>query len=117
AGFGYTQIVPHTGLRAFAAATNADPMPGNADAPFEVFPAGARPSYCFSRLGVAANRSDPMLLELGVPGHDLFEVIAPVYRGGGVPDTRAARRRLATGWVIGLFDTEPILRAAVAGQA
>src|SRR4029079_14913482 len=71
AGFGYTQIVPHTGLRAFAAATNADPMPGQADAPFEVFAAGARPSYCFSRLGVAAYRSDPMLLELGVPGLDL----------------------------------------------
>src|SRR5262249_56297673 len=49
-------------------------------------------------------------------GHDLFEVIAPVYRGGGVPATRAERRRRATGWVVGLFDAEPILRAAVAGQ-
>ena len=145
AGFGYTQIVPRARLKAFAATAKADPTPGNAGAPFQVFPAGARPTYCFSRLGVAAGRSDPMLLELGVPGldlcalsgqlagardsgrfaalvvstqggHDLFEVIAPVYRGGGVPATRAARRRLATGYVIGLFNAEPILRAAVAGQ-
>ena len=49
-------------------------------------------------------------------GHEMFEVVAPVYRGGGVPKTTAQRRARATGWIIGLFDTEPILRSAVAGQ-
>ena len=49
-------------------------------------------------------------------GHEMFEVVAPVYRGGGVPATTAQRRARATGWIIGLFDTEPILRSAVAGQ-
>jgi diguanylate cyclase (GGDEF)-like protein len=145
AGFGYTQIVPHEGLKEFVARAQADPTPGNDGSPFAVFPAGSRPTYCFSRLGVAAGQGDRTLLELGVPGldlcaltgqltavrdsghfgalvmsseggHDLFEVIAPVYRGGGVPRTLAARRRLGTGWIIGLFDAEPILRAAVAGQ-
>ena len=49
-------------------------------------------------------------------GHELFEVVAPVYRGGGVPDSSDLRRRLATGWIIGLFDAEPTLRAAVGRQ-
>jgi diguanylate cyclase (GGDEF)-like protein len=51
-----------------------------------------------------------------VAGHELFEMIAPVYRGGVVPRTLAARRARATGWIVGLFDAEPTLRAAVAGQ-
>ena len=49
-------------------------------------------------------------------GHELFEVVAPVYRGGGVPSTLTARRARVTGWIIGLFDAEPILRSSVAGQ-
>ena len=46
----------------------------------------------------------------------MFEVVAPVYRGGGVPSTLKARRARAVGWIIGLFDSEPILRSSVAGQ-
>ena len=49
-------------------------------------------------------------------GHEMFEVVAPVYRGGGVPTTREGRRAGATGWIIGLFDAEPILRSSVARQ-
>ena len=49
-------------------------------------------------------------------GHELFEVVAPVYRGGGVPSTLEARRKQATGWIVGLFDAEPILRDAVGRQ-
>ena len=49
-------------------------------------------------------------------GAGLFEVIAPVYRGGGVPATVDARRERIKGWIIGLFDAGPILRSAVAGQ-
>ena len=50
-------------------------------------------------------------------GHEMFEVVAPVYRGGGVPRSVNARRARATGWIVGLFDAEPILRTSVAGQA
>jgi diguanylate cyclase (GGDEF)-like protein len=134
AGFGFTDLVPRAGLKAFAAGERG----------FQLFPPGRRPSYCFATLGVYGAGSGGTALELGVPGldlcavtdqlidardsgrfgamvvtsrgHDLFEVIAPVYRGGGVPATRAERRRRAMGWVVGLFDAEPILRAAVAGQ-
>ena len=45
-------------------------------------------------------------------GHEMFEVVAPVYRGGGVPqlaDRRAGAT--STGWIVGLFDAEPILRS------
>ena len=49
-------------------------------------------------------------------GAGLFEVIAPVYEGGVVPQTLERRRERIKGWIIGLFDAGPILRAAVAGQ-
>jgi diguanylate cyclase (GGDEF)-like protein len=49
-------------------------------------------------------------------GAGLFEVIAPVYGGGRLPPTIAARRRRIEGWIIGLFDAAPILERAVAGQ-
>ena len=111
----------------------------------KVYPPGKRPYYCLPRLGVSGPGMDEALKEAVVPGfdlcqltkllgdtrdsgefsafvvssshgHEMFEVVAPVYRGGGVPTTTAQRRKLATGWIIGLFDTEPILRSAVAGQ-
>jgi diguanylate cyclase (GGDEF)-like protein len=49
-------------------------------------------------------------------GHDMFEVVAPVYRGGGVPESREGRRAGATGWIVGLFDAGAILRSSVARQ-
>src|SRR5439155_21345971 len=105
AGFGYAQIVPRGGLRAFAARVDADP-PGDDGRRFRLFPPGDRPSYCFSRLAVAGADGDGTALALGVPGldlcaltdelaqsrdsgrfgaivlasrgHDMFEMIAPV---------------------------------------
>ena len=111
----------------------------------KVYPPGERPYYCLPRLGVAGPGMAETLQEAAVPGfdlcqltkllgetrdsgefsafvvssshgHEMFEVVAPVYRGGGVPTTTTQRRARATGWIIGLFDTEPILRSAVAGQ-
>ncbi len=125
AGFGYVAIVHHPKEK--------------------VYPPGKRPQYCLPRLGVSGPGMSEALKEAVVPGfdlcqltkllgdtrdsgefsafvvssshgHDMFEVVAPVYRGGGVPSTTAERRKLATGWIIGLFDTEPILRSAVVGQ-
>jgi diguanylate cyclase (GGDEF)-like protein len=125
AGFAYTKIVRR-------------PVPG-------VYPPGRRAYYCLPALGVAGPGMNEALNDATVPGydlcqiskllaqtrdsgrfsayvshsghgHELFEVVAPVYRGGGVPTTLAGRRARAAGWIIGLFDTEPILRSSVAGQ-
>ena len=111
----------------------------------KIYPPGKRPYYCLPRVGVSGPGMAQSLQEAAVPGfdlcqltkllgetrdsgefsafvvssshgHEMFQVVAPVYRGGGVPKTAAQRRARATGWIIGLFDTEPILRSAVAGQ-
>jgi diguanylate cyclase (GGDEF)-like protein len=123
----------------------ADPALGAPARRSDVYPPGRRPYYCLPRLGVAGPAMHDTLSELVVPGldlcqltkflmdtresgefsafvitssrgHEMFEVVAPVYRGGGVPRTLKGRRARATGWIIGLFDAEPILRSSVAGQ-
>jgi diguanylate cyclase (GGDEF)-like protein len=110
-----------------------------------VYPTGDRPYYCLPKLGVAGPGMARTLDELTVPGldlcqltkllgetrdsgqfsafvvtsshgHEMFEVIAPVYADGGVPDSANARRARATGWIIGLFDAEPILASAISRQ-
>ena len=110
-----------------------------------VYPTGDRPYYCLPKIGVAGPGMEDDLRDAAMPGidlcqvsglliatrdsgkfsafvgssqsgHELFEVIAPVYRGGAVPGTLAKRRALGVGWIVGLFDAEPILRTAVAGQ-
>ena len=110
-----------------------------------VYPAGDRPYYCLPKLGVAGPGMSETLGEITMPGldlcqltkllgetrdsgqfsafvmtsshgHEMFEVIAPVYDGGGVPGSVDARRSDATGWIIGLFDAEPILASAVARE-
>jgi diguanylate cyclase (GGDEF)-like protein len=125
AGFGYAELVRDAGK--------------------DVYPPGKRPYYCLPKLGVGGRGMADTLDELMVPGldlcqltnllgdtrdsgkfsafvvtsshgHEMFEVVAPVYRGGGVPESRDRRRAAATGWIIGLFDAEPILRSSVAGQ-
>src|SRR4051794_14676679 len=126
AGFGYTEIVRKR-------------VSG-------VYPSGKRAYYCLPKISVSGPGMAETLADASVPGYDLcqiskllvqtrdtgqfsayvtsvghghemFEVVAPVYRGGGgVPRTLKARRARAAGWIIGLFDSEPILRSAVAGQ-
>jgi len=116
------------------------------DAPSDVYPRGERPYYCLAKLSVAGPGMADTLSELTVPGldlcrssrllgntrdsgkfsalvvnsshgHEMFEVVAPVYRGGGVPRTVRERRALATGWIVGLFDAEPILRSSIGRQS
>jgi diguanylate cyclase (GGDEF)-like protein len=125
AGFGYVELVREAGK--------------------DVYPPGNRPYYCLPKLSVAGPGMAGTMSELTVPGldlcqltklltdtrdsgefsafvvtsshgHEMFEVVAPVYRGGGVPSSRGGRRAAATGWIIGLFDAEPILRSSVARQ-
>ena len=112
----------------------------------KIYPPGKRPYYCLPRIGVAGKGMAEALTEAAAPGldlcqltkllgdtrddgrfsafvvrsthgHEMFEVVAPVYRGGRVPATLKARRARATGWIVGLFDSEPILRSSVARQA
>ena len=145
AGFGYTERVPIERLGRFVHALAADPMPGSTTGSFELVPPGDRPAFCLARLGVGAHAMAELgvagldlcalskLLDSArdsgsfsafVIGADepsgsagRFSVIAPVYRGGGVPETVEERRARIKGWITGLFDAEPILRTAVAGQA
>jgi diguanylate cyclase (GGDEF)-like protein len=125
AGFGFTEIV-----RTRVA---------------NVYPPGKRSYYCLPKISVAGPGMSDSLNDAAIPGidlcqiskllgqtrdtgefsayvtssghgHEMFEVVAPVYGGGGVPRTLKGRRARATGWIIGLFDAEPILRSSVAGQ-
>src|SRR3954464_1950130 len=144
AGFGYTERVPYGRLGHFVDELAADPIPGSTKGAFELVPPGDRPAFCLTRLGVGApamaelgvsgldlcalsklldSARDSGSFSAFVVGADepsgsagLFEVIAPVYRAGGVPVTVEQRRERIKGWIIGLFDAEPILRTAVAGQ-
>ena len=88
----------------------------------KIYPPGKRPYYCLPRVGVSGPGMDQSLQEAAVPGfdlcqltklladtrdsgefsafvvssshgHDMFEVVAPVYRGGGVPRTRRSGGR------------------------
>ena len=115
------------------------------EAPRDVYPRGARPYYCLARLSVAGPGMADTLAELTVPGLDLcrssrlleqhsrlgqvlrarrqLEPRSRDVRGRrpGLPRRRRARHdpraaRAATGWIVGLFDAEPILRSSVGRQ-
>jgi len=143
AGFGYTERVSRRRLGRFVDELAADPIPGSTRGAFELVPPGDRPAFCLARLGVGAPAMAELgvsgldlcalskLLDSARDsgsfsafvvsadqrgGAGRFSVIAPVYRGGGVPTTIDARRGRIKGWIIGLFDAGPILRTAVAGQ-
>jgi len=124
AGFGYIELVR--------------------ERPAKVYPAGNRAYYCVTSLGVSGPGMAETMAELIPPGldlcqvttvlgqtrdsgefnalvvtsgsgHEMFEMLAPVYRGGTVPTTLEQRRQQAAGWIGALFDAEPILASAVAG--
>ncbi len=140
-GFGYTEAVPYASLERFERAMRED----TGVARYEIVPPGRRAIYCLPRLGVAGPGMYATLAELAEPGldlcrvtrllddtrdsgqfsvsvitsstgHDMFEVVAPVYRDGVVPGSMAKRRSASAGWIVGLFDATPTLRSAIAGQ-
>jgi diguanylate cyclase (GGDEF)-like protein len=130
-GFGHTVIVPASQLAKFAALRG-----GN----FQVIPPGNRPLYCFSVAGYA--RSAQTALSAGVDfcagqiqanlavrdtGKSIYlpiksnnslqlEVVTPVYRGGVVPPTVAARRSAFLGFTGMSFAPSVILAAALQGH-
>jgi signal transduction histidine kinase len=125
-GFGNSVIVPATGLAAFAAHAVADPTgPLTANGSFQIIPPGNRPYYCLSTLGAnrdaaaafpagydfCANKAvGPAALAARDSGQSFYTPITngpvtslavqtPIYRGGIVPATIAARRSAFEGWL------------------
>lgn len=138
-GLAFAERVPATQLKAYEATVTADPPVGATAAKhFTVVPPGARPSYCFIRLRSGKSVLDglPAGLDLcQVAGHGFFSkprdtgelqvtpvqlggtltaaIFAPVYRGGGIPVTVAARRTRFIGVAGGLFDVDKLLSSAL----
>lgn len=122
--FGNAVIVRASDLSAFAARAELDPWaPLGATGRFEVVPPGHRASYCFGTVGEVRNASvgapagydfcagglGPALFAARDSGHGSYEpfmvgpnlelgVSTPIYRGGVVPSTVAARREAFLGW-------------------
>jgi diguanylate cyclase (GGDEF)-like protein len=107
--------------------------------PFQVFPAGARPYYCFAVAGLA--RSIAAYLPAGVDYCALAKTLiaardmgtssyapfatgeasklgveTPVYSGGVVPSTVTARRHAFVGWLGELLAPELVLKRALEGH-
>lgn len=61
--------------------------------------------------------SPPVSLVQDPSGRQGFLLLRPVYRGGGVPSTVAARRAAFAGWVYAPFVAEPFFRAGIGDDA
>ncbi len=138
-GLAYAQVVPVGGLKQYEATVKADPPFGaTRSTAFAIVPPGHRSTYCFIRLrsGNSVLNQVPIGLDLcAVSGSGFFSkprdtgqfqvtpvqfgssaaaaIFAPVYRGGTIPTTLAARRAHFTGLVGGLFDVHALLKAAL----
>jgi diguanylate cyclase (GGDEF)-like protein len=107
--------------------------------PFTVFPAGPRPYYCFAVAGQSRSLSSYLpagldycamaaglatARETGETSYAPFRTLAaltlgvqtPVYRGGVVPRTAAARRREFIGWLGELLEPGILLQTALSGH-
>jgi diguanylate cyclase (GGDEF)-like protein/PAS domain S-box-containing protein len=137
--FAYAQVVPRSRLGTFVRTQHADPRLGqDPTAPFVIVPPGIRPYYCLMRLGrlsgalaalppgldvCAVSKGTFMerardsgrlsVTPLVMENKPMAEITAPVYRGGGVPSTLAARRARILGVVGGVFDVRQMLSAAL----
>jgi signal transduction histidine kinase len=137
-------IVPASELSAFAARAIADPIgPLEPDGSFAVTPAGDRPFYCLSSIGLASDPStdlpagfdfcaDPAVATaitgardtgqssyLPIPiadGVNWLGVQVPVYRGGAVPATVEARRSAFVGLFGVLVDPSLVMDRALQGH-
>jgi diguanylate cyclase (GGDEF)-like protein len=138
---GVVFAVPADGLAAYAARAEADPSgPLNADGTFSVVPAGPRAFYCLT--AVARSRSTATSTPAGFDacaGSDGITLLAardsgigtyqpyrignqtslgietPIYAGGAVPTTTAARQAAFVGWVGTLTEPTVLLERALQG--
>ncbi len=113
----------------------------DASSRFEIQPPGKRSSYCltsamassadsfvftpgtyfdFCQPGIYGQARAGLLrsIDSGVAGMmpsfgEMVAIYSPMFVGGRTPDTAAARRKTLTGWAIGFFHTDQILKAAV----
>ena len=139
-GFGEIVLVPRSQLAAYARQAKADPSgslgPRGA---FSVVPPGARPYYCFAKLSAGRGSKgappagfdfcagDKGLMIARDSGRGTFfphrigstpglGVETPLYRGGIVPATVAARRRAFVAWIGLAMDPNVVLSAALQGS-
>ena len=141
-GFGHSVVVPASQLAAFEARAVADPAgklaPGGR---FVVVPPGKRPFYCFAtgsetrdaagafpagfdfcagNLGevslAARDSGESAYLPIKNKSFTFLSVLTPIYRGGGIPKTVAARRRAFLGWVGMEVLPQVVLESALAGH-
>ena len=143
--FGLVTLVPASRLAAFEAHMAANPLrplgPQSVipNESFQVLPPGRRPYYCLAVAGLARNAATvlpggldycaraPTLITAatrGLTGYAPFAagnattlgVETPVYRGGVLPSTVAARRRAFIGWLGELLAPNVVLEQAVASH-
>ena len=140
--WGEPVIVPAGKLAAFAASARVDPTgPLGPASSFQVVPPGDRPYYCFNRLGEARSAADAApagfdfcagalgaanlaardsgkvsYLPLTIGATTSLGVETPVYRGGSVPSSVAARRAAFIGWVGMAIVPKVILDEALEGH-
>ncbi len=144
AGIARVVLVPAAELPAYAARAKLDPAGTlSAAGSFEVVPPGKRPFYCFVdligiapvpnaptpagtdycanpayRVGIMSARDSGMgaYQPYTVGPLRLLAIQTPVYRGGAVPATVAARRAAFTGWTALALAPAVILTTALQGQ-
>jgi diguanylate cyclase (GGDEF)-like protein len=138
--FGLVVQVPASGLAAFEARIKAHPVtPGNG--PFQLFPLGERPYYCFGVAGLERPGVNPVKVPPGVDYCSVYPVLTavrdsglntylpfregtteslavetPLYRGGTLPSTAAARRAAFVGWLGETLTPAVLLDAALQGH-
>jgi len=140
-GIAYVELVPASQLSAFAAQQVSDPSgPLSADGTFQVAPAGTRPYYCLaaaeasptgsatpagydfcdSQLGAAFLRARDSGQAAYLPyqsGTSATLVLGtPLYAGGAVPTSVAARRATFVGWTGTSIRPGVLLATALAGH-
>jgi diguanylate cyclase (GGDEF)-like protein len=143
---GLVGVVPAAKVPAFARYVEAHPVEGvharqseRGSGNFTILPAGPRPFYCFALAGRSRSPadylpagldycafSDPLIQarDTGQSSYAPFKVGAtttlgvqtPVYRGGRVPATVAARRRAFIGWLGELLEPNVLLTSALQGH-
>jgi diguanylate cyclase (GGDEF)-like protein len=141
-GLGYAVVIPASDLARFAAAAVRDPAGSlSSGRVFSVVPSGTRSFYCFTAGAVHPGASNtvpagydycdgplgrPILaardsgasayIPIQVGTVTGLSVYTPVYRGGTVPATVAARRSTFVGWVGLTVNPGFLLNQALAGH-
>jgi diguanylate cyclase (GGDEF)-like protein len=142
---GLLVLVPAHGLAGFRSRMLADPIlptnrqPLQSRGAFQVLPAGSRPYYCLAAAGVVRSQVailppgldyctvEPALLSARDTGQSSYvpfvegttttlAVQTPVYSGGVVPSTAAARRRTFLGWLGESLVPDVVLSEALQGH-